>query len=98
MLRLAATRLLCGPCSASTTTTSLAELSGEYGDECRDFWLEQHDCEGSDAYTDLGLGPEQECVEFTGCTATTRYCLYAAEHGHQIGDYYAAKRWPSSQL
>ena len=65
---------------------------GEYGDECRDFWLEQHDCEGSNAYTDLGLGPEQECVEFTGCTATTRYCLYAAEHGHQIpSDYYAAE-------
>ena len=63
---------------------------GEFGDECRDFWLEENGCESASEYSDLNLGPDFECVEFEGCTTTTRYCLYAAEHGHQIpSDYYA---------
>jgi hypothetical protein len=31
-----------------------------------------------------------ECVEFSGCSATTRYCLYSAQSGHQISHYYSA--------
>ena len=63
---------------------------GAYGDECRDFWLEENGCEGSSSYTDLNLGPDAECVEFEGCDVATRYCLYDAEHGHQIpSDYFS---------
>ena len=64
--------------------------SGQYGDECRDFWLEENGCDGSSSYTDLNLGPNAECVEFDGCDVTTRYCLYDGVYGHQIPeDYYA---------
>ena len=62
--------------------------AGEFGDECRDFWLEENGCSGSDDYEDLGLGPDAECVEFNGCDERTLYCLYAAEHGHQIPSNY----------
>ena len=66
------------------------EYSGQYGDECRDFWLEEYGCDGASSYTDLNLGPNAECVEFDGCSVTTRYCLYDGQYGHQIpSDYYA---------
>ncbi len=68
----------------------LSIFPGEFGDECRDFWLEENRCEGSSSYTDLNLGANAECVEFAGCDVPTRYCLYASEHQHQIpSDYYA---------
>lgn len=66
------------------------DYSGQYGDECRDFWLEENGCDGSSSYTDLNLGPNAECVEFEGCDVATRYCLYDGVYGHQIpDDYYA---------
>ena len=66
------------------------EYSGQYGDECRDFWLEENGCDGASSYTDLNLGPNAECVEFDGCDVATRYCLYDGQYGHQIpSDYYA---------
>ena len=75
--------------SNETHFTSQA-YSGQYGDECRDFWLEENGCEGSSSYTDLNLGPNAECVEFDGCDVQTRYCLYDGQYGHQIpSDYYA---------
>ena len=64
--------------------------SGQYGDECRDFWLEENGCEGPSSYTDLNLGSNAECVEFNGCDVTTRYCLYDEQYGHEVPtDYYA---------
>ena len=67
-------------------------FAGEFGDACRDFWLQEHRCLGSSDYTDLNLGGPFECVEFEGCAVSTRYCLYAAEWGHQIpGAYYASE-------
>ena len=62
------------------------------GLECRDFWLEARGCDGVDAFTSLNLGDaEDECVEFDGCQVRTRFCLYAAQWGHQIpGDYFAS--------
>ncbi len=64
--------------------------SGEYGEECRDFWLEQNECDGVNVFEDLHLGTDLECVEYTGCNSVTRFCLYSAEYGHQIpSDYYA---------
>ena len=66
------------------------DYSGQYGDECRDFWLDENGCNGSSSYTDLNLGPNAECVEFEGCDVSTRYCLYDGIYGHQIPeDYYA---------
>jgi|GEM_PF-5578647 len=64
--------------------------AGEFGGQCRDFWLNEHTCDGSHAYADLGFGALGECVEFSGCSATTRYCLYSAQSGHQISHYYSA--------
>lgn len=63
------------------------------GFECRDFWLAERGCDGVDAATPLGLGDAaDECVEFAGCSATTRFCLYGAQYGHQIpADYFAAE-------
>ena len=64
--------------------------SGEFGDECRDFWLEQNGCAGTAYYQDLNLGSNAECVAFDDCRVPTRYCLYDAQYGHQIpSDYYA---------
>lgn len=63
-------------------------FSGAFGDQCRDFWLDARGCEGSHAYDDLGYGAEWECVDFRGCSAVTRYCLYDGRFGHQIPDYY----------
>ncbi len=62
---------------------------GEYGDECRDFWLDTRDCDGADSYTDLGFGEQDECVEFTGCSSPVRYCLYGPDTAHQVPAYYA---------
>jgi polyhydroxybutyrate depolymerase len=66
------------------------DYPGQFGDECRDFWLEEHGCDGVDSFTDLGLGGAGECVEYTGCSSITRYCLYDEAHGHQIPDDYFA--------
>ncbi len=62
------------------------------GLECRDFWLDERGCTGVDAATPLDLGDApDECVEYQGCSATTRFCLYGAQYGHQVpADYFAA--------
>jgi polyhydroxybutyrate depolymerase len=62
------------------------------GLECRDFWLDERGCdgEGDVVALDLGDAPD-ECVEYQGCSATTRFCLYGAQYAHQIpSDYFAA--------
>lgn len=71
------------------------DYPGQYGDECRDFWVGEHACAGVDAAEDLGLGGPGECVQYQGCASETRYCLYAAEFGHQVPDYYseATMQW-----
>lgn len=66
------------------------DYPGQYGDECRDFWLAESGCAGVDQSTDLGLGEAMECVEYTGCSRPTRYCLYDESFGHQRPDYYPA--------
>ena len=62
------------------------------GLECRDFWLDKRGCTGVDAATPLNLGDApDECVEYQGCSATTRFCLYGPQYAHQIpADYFAA--------
>lgn len=45
---------------------------------------------GVDAAADLGLGDPGECVVYPGCASDVRYCLYGAEFGHQVPDYYSA--------
>jgi polyhydroxybutyrate depolymerase len=64
------------------------DYGGQYGDECRDFWVDARGCDASDE-TDLGFGEEGECVSYGGCSADTRYCLYGPETGHQIPAYYS---------
>ena len=64
---------------------------GEYGDECRDFWVQKHNCEGVEAFVDLQIGESNECVEYENCDEVTRYCLYASEYGHQIPSGYFAR-------
>ncbi|WAS89814.1 alpha/beta hydrolase family esterase [Nannocystis punicea] len=66
--------------------------SQQQGLECRDFWLDERGCDGLDAAVNLDLGDApDECVEYQGCSATTRFCLYGAQYAHQIpGDYFAA--------
>lgn len=66
------------------------DYPGQYGDECRDFWLGEAGCAGVDQAVDLGLGAAMECVEYVGCDRPTRYCLYGAAFGHQRPDYYPA--------
>jgi polyhydroxybutyrate depolymerase len=64
---------------------------GEYGDEQVAFWLAWKGCDGSESSTDLGLGTgANECVEYTGCSAQHRYCLYGPASGHQVPSYYSA--------
>ncbi len=65
------------------------DYPGQYGDECRDFWLAERGCDGDGSYTDLGVGELDECVEYTGCSAGVRYCLYGPETGHQIPTYFS---------
>ncbi|MEZ4454599.1 MAG: hypothetical protein R3B09_34425 [Nannocystaceae bacterium] len=64
------------------------DYPGHYGDECRDFWLDQRACAGVDASDDLGLGGAGECVEYQGCDQPTRYCLYGPATQHQIPAYF----------
>jgi len=60
---------------------------GSYGDECRDFWLQERGC--AESYTELVLGNDT-CEIYDGCSSPVQYCLYGAEHAHQIpSDYYA---------
>ncbi len=62
------------------------------GLECRDFWVDDRGCTGMEDAVGLGLGDaDDECVEFTGCSAVTRFCLYGAQYGHQIPDAYFAQ-------
>ena len=67
------------------------DYAGQYGDECRDFWIGERDCAGVDVAVDLGIGAAMECVEYTGCDQPTRYCLYDPQYGHQRPDYFPAE-------
>lgn len=62
---------------------------GEFGDECRDFWLAAAQCTGVAASQPLPYGSGQECFDYSGCERPTRYCLYDADAGHQRPEYYA---------
>ncbi len=61
---------------------------GEYGDQCRDFWLLENGCEGADANLAIDLDPDGQCMLYQGCEAETRYCLYGPASGHQIPGYF----------
>ncbi len=71
------------------------DYAGQFGDECRDFWVAEHQCAGPNDTTDLGIGAPGECVAYGGCVSETRYCLYGPATGHQIPGYYptAAMDW-----
>ncbi len=60
---------------------------GQFGDECRDFWLDQRGCTGEATFTPIE-GTDGECVEYDGCTSRTRYCLYGAQTNHEIPAYF----------
>jgi len=63
---------------------------GDFGDQCRDFWLGIRGCDGVDQYTELPDGEAPgECVEYTGCSSPVRYCLYGPATGHQVPPYYS---------
>lgn len=64
------------------------DYPGQYGDECRDFWLTTRSCAGPESATDLGFGEAGECLSYDGCSSPVRYCLYGAATGHQRPDYY----------
>jgi polyhydroxybutyrate depolymerase len=66
---------------------------GEFGDQCRDFWLQEHECLGVGEYVNLAYGEDGDCVEYTMCGSPTRHCLYGPATGHQIPPYYAGASW-----
>jgi polyhydroxybutyrate depolymerase len=66
------------------------DYPGAYGDACRDFWLEENECDGVDNHTVLEWG-EAECVGYLGCKDEVQYCLYDAQWGHQIPESYFAQ-------
>ena len=69
---------------------SWQDYGGEFGDEQRDFWLQERNCDGPGSYRILEIpGAGEECVEFEGCDAETRYCLYGPDSRHQIPAYYS---------
>ena len=74
---------------------SSQSYAGEFGDQQNDFWLEEHDCAGDEAWEDLGYGEEGECRAYTSCGVQTQYCLYGPETKHQIPTYFseAAMAW-----
>ncbi|MGK0361049.1 MAG: polyhydroxybutyrate depolymerase [Bradymonadia bacterium] len=61
---------------------------GTYGDNARDFWLEQSNCMGVEAADPLDYGPNEQCFDYLGCDVPTRYCLYGPETRHQIPPYF----------
>jgi hypothetical protein len=63
---------------------------GQYGDECRDFWLAARSCAGATQFEDLGIGAPGECKSYDGCSSGVRYCLYNPATGHQVPAYYAS--------
>ena len=59
---------------------------GEYGDECRDFWLAERGC--SQQAQEIQVGSDI-CYIYEECESEVRYCLYDAQYGHQIpSDYF----------
>lgn len=62
---------------------------GLYGDQCRDFWLDQNGCDGVDAHQVIDLGPDEQCFAYAGCAVDTRYCLYGPATRHQIPPYFS---------
>ena len=65
---------------------------GEFGDEGKDFWLRTRSCGPPGTPVDLPMSLlAGECVEFDGCSAGVRYCLYSEETGHQIPEYFSAE-------
>ena len=66
--------------------------AGEYGDEQAAFWAEARGCDGEEP---LAVGDAGQCVQYTGCSVETRYCLYGPETAHQIPTWFSteAKAW-----
>jgi polyhydroxybutyrate depolymerase len=54
---------------------------GEFGEECRDFWVAEKKC--TEEVTEFILGSDT-CYEYVSCDNTVRYCLYDEQYGHQI--------------
>lgn len=62
---------------------------GDYGDQQNAFWLDEHQCNGAGDYTELAIGGADPCLEYSGCSSNTRYCLYGPATGHQIPSYFS---------
>ncbi len=63
------------------------DYPGQLGDEQNDFWKSANSCDESSTLLDAGHG---ECQRYEGCVEDTRYCLYGAEFGHQVPDYFSS--------
>ncbi|MAA78345.1 MAG: hypothetical protein CL916_03725 [Deltaproteobacteria bacterium] len=60
---------------------------GEFGEECRDFWVHERNC--STQSNEFYLG-EDLCFSYSDCDAEVRYCLYDEQYAHQIPwDYFS---------
>lgn len=55
--------------------------AGEFGEECRDFWVKERNC--SMESTEFYLG-EDLCSEYLSCDRPVRYCLYGSQYAHQV--------------
>ena len=53
---------------------------GQYGEECRDFWIAERNC--AEEPSEFMLGNDI-CYDYQDCDSPVRYCLYDAEYGHQ---------------
>ena len=52
---------------------TMQSYPGEYGDECRDFWVDTRGCDDADPFA-LAWGADGECVAYAGCSSDVRYC------------------------
>ena len=68
---------------------TMQSYPGEYGDECRDFWVDTRGCDDADPFA-LAWGADGECVAYAGCSSDVRYCLYEASAAHGAPSYYSA--------
>ena len=74
---------------------SSQKYQGEFGDQCRDFWVKERACAAPLASNELPYDTPGSCVAYKGCSSPVRYCLYDKKTGHQIPSYFskAVRDW-----
>lgn len=66
------------------------QFPGEYGDQCRDFWLKERQCSKPTATEPLPFDKPGACLAYSGCRTPLRYCLYESAAKHQNPSYFSA--------